>query len=143
MKEVVINKCYGGFGLSYGGMMHYAKLKGIRLYAYVNPKKPSGGTDFDRQVEYVPEDGDGERPFCIHYTTALATNDKELNNAYFSEHDIDRADPALIQTVREMGKAAGGRAAALAIIGIPDGVEWDIEEYDGIEWVAEKHQTWQ
>jgi len=30
----------------------------------------------------------------------------------------------------------------LKIVDIPDGVEWEIEEYDGMEWVAEKHRTW-
>ena len=25
---------------------------------------------------------------------------------------------------------------------IPDDVEWYVEEYDGIEWVAEVHRTW-
>lgn len=25
---------------------------------------------------------------------------------------------------------------------IPDDVEWEIEEYDGLEWVSEKHRTW-
>ena len=30
----------------------------------------------------------------------------------------------------------------LKIIEIPDDVDWIIEEYDGAEWVAEKHRTW-
>jgi hypothetical protein len=28
------------------------------------------------------------------------------------------------------------------VVEIPDGVEWEIAEYDGLEWVAEKHRTW-
>jgi hypothetical protein len=30
----------------------------------------------------------------------------------------------------------------LKVVEIPDGVKWQIEEYDGSEWVAEKHRTW-
>ena len=30
----------------------------------------------------------------------------------------------------------------LGIVEIPDGVEWEIEEYDGDEWVSEKHRKW-
>jgi hypothetical protein len=30
----------------------------------------------------------------------------------------------------------------LAIVEIPDDVQWIIEENDGMEWVAEKHRTW-
>lgn len=53
-----------------------------------------------------------------------------------------RANPALIQTIRELGEEANGAYAKLRIIEIPDGVSWQIEEYDGIEWVAETHRTW-
>ena len=37
---------------------------------------------------------------------------------------------------------AGGCYARLEIIEIPDKVEWEIDEYDGLEWVAEKHRRW-
>jgi hypothetical protein len=26
---------------------------------------------------------------------------------------------------------------------VPDGVLWDVCEYDGLEWVAEKHRVWE
>ena len=35
-----------------------------------------------------------------------------------------------------------GKHATLKIVKIPDGVEWEIEEYDGREWISEKHRTW-
>lgn len=54
-----------------------------------------------------------------------------------------RADPRLVQVVEELGsKAASGRYAGLAVVEIPDGVDWEIEEYDGNEWVSEQHRTW-
>ena len=55
-----------------------------------------------------------------------------------SEH---RADPRLVECVEKLGEAAG-RDCKLKIVEIPDGVDWTIEEYDGSEWVAEKHRTW-
>jgi hypothetical protein len=27
-------------------------------------------------------------------------------------------------------------------VDIPDDVKWQIEEYDGNEWIAESHRTW-
>lgn len=30
----------------------------------------------------------------------------------------------------------------LKIVDIPDGVEWQICDYDGREWVAERHRIW-
>ena len=32
--------------------------------------------------------------------------------------------------------------AELRVIKIPDDVKWYIDEYDGMEWVAEIHRTW-
>ena len=56
--------------------------------------------------------------------------------------DIERSDPALIQVIEELGKAANGSYADLRVVEIPDDVEWHIEEYDGLEHVAENHRTW-
>lgn len=58
------------------------------------------------------------------------------------ERMIDRDDPDLISVVREMGTAANGQYAKLKILEIPADVDWEISEYDGNEWVAEKHRTW-
>ena len=56
--------------------------------------------------------------------------------------DIPRDDSLLIQVVEELGALANGDFARLKIVEIPDDVEWYVEEYDGLEWVAEKHRTW-
>jgi hypothetical protein len=60
----------------------------------------------------------------------------------FYDRDIPRNDPALIQVVEELGDGVNGSFAKLKIVEIPDDVLWQIEEYDGKEWVAEQHRTW-
>lgn len=56
---------------------------------------------------------------------------------------INRTDPRLIKAIEELGAdAVSDEYAVLKILEIPDGVEWDIEEYDGAEWIAEKHRKW-
>ena len=55
---------------------------------------------------------------------------------------IARDDPVLVAIVRELGVDADTRYAKLKIVEVPYEVEWQIEEYDGVEWVAEKHRTW-
>lgn len=53
-----------------------------------------------------------------------------------------RNDPKLIEVVEQLGDKANGANARLNIVEIPDDVDWIIQEYDGVEWVAEKHRTW-
>jgi hypothetical protein len=48
----------------------------------------------------------------------------------------------LIAVVEAMGRASEGPYTSLEVVEIPDDVEWQIDEYDGAEWVAEKHRTW-
>lgn len=54
----------------------------------------------------------------------------------------DRSNPQLVKCVEKLGKLANGKYAELNVVEIPDGTEYQIEEYDGVEWVAEKHKTW-
>lgn len=62
---------------------------------------------------------------------------------WYIDTDVARDDPDLIATIEQLGrKASSGRFANLKIITIPDGVDWEVKDYDGVEWVAEKHRTW-
>lgn len=60
----------------------------------------------------------------------------------WSMYDLARDDAYLVRVVRELGEDANGDFAYLKIIEIPADVDWEIDEYDGREWVAEKHRTW-
>jgi hypothetical protein len=71
----------------------------------------------------------------------------ELQNKECDSFDYDsgiknREDLLLIQVIEELKEKANGRWAELKIVKIPDDVEYTIEEYDGLEWIAEKHRTW-
>lgn len=56
--------------------------------------------------------------------------------------DEFRAHPALIEVINHLGPEANGPHANLKIIEIPDDVDWEINEYDGLEHIAERHRTW-
>ncbi len=135
MKKVVINKCYGGFGLSHKGVMRYAEIKRITLYPWLD----------DRTKEVYGERARiGNEEILHHYFTQPVPESGEYEEgSYFSARDIQRDDPALVQLVEEMGAAANGWCTDLEVVEIPDSVEFTIEEYDGIEWVAEAHRTWE
>jgi hypothetical protein len=83
MKKVVLNKCYGGFGLSDKALELICKRKGI----------------------YGP----------LHHW------------------QLERDDKDLIAVVEELGTEAEGFASELRIIEFDEGVEYTIDEYDGME----------
>lgn len=56
--------------------------------------------------------------------------------------EIPRDDHHLIAVIEHLGVKANGAYSDLAVIEIPDGVEWEIKSNDHHEWVAEKHRTW-
>lgn len=56
--------------------------------------------------------------------------------------EYPRDCPDLIAAVEQLGEGADGSFAKLVIVEIPADVDWEIEEYDGREWVSEKHRTW-
>lgn len=65
----------------------------------------------------------------------------KLESEFYDRH-IDRDDSDLVDIVEEMGEKANGLCARLAVIEIPDGVSWQVEEYDGYEHISETHRTW-
>ena len=90
--KVVINTCYGDFGLSEASLEDYKKRAGI--------------TDPNFGYWQIPRD---------------------------NEH--------LVAMVEE-GVNLDGQFSELKIVEVPDDVNWYIEEYDGMEHVAERHRTW-
>lgn len=110
MTRCVINRCYGGFGLSHEAIMRYAELKGIENFRF--------------------EEG------------GLFSNYYFIGEEGFYISDIERTDPILIQVVEELGENANGQCAELKVVKIPDGISWEISEYDGIERVVESHRSW-
>lgn len=69
-------------------------------------------------------------------------NRKGITDPDFHYYDITRDCPVLVSMVEEQGSAMNSDYSELKVVEIPDDVEWYIEEYDGMEWVAEAHRTW-
>jgi hypothetical protein len=116
VQHIVINRAHGGFSLSRAALLLYLDLAGID-YTSV-PQQ-------DRDTQ-----------------TRLGDNILVEGKPFFDRFDIARDDPALVATVRRLGSKADGDYAKLKIVEVPADVDWYIEDYDGKEWVAEKHRTW-
>ena len=54
-----------------------------------------------------------------------------------------RKHPKLIDAIEKIGEdKASGSLSKVRIIHIPDDVEWEIDEYDGVETVHAVHCSW-
>ena len=126
--KIVINKCYGGFGLSDEAKEMYLERKKIleNKNDFVHVKKKS----------------------IFNYTHALVRSNlaesvntpEDLFNLpstdcfVLSDYDLDRTDPLLIEIVEKLGKTkASGDCAELIIEEVPKGSLYRIDEYDGNE----------
>ena len=140
--KVVINSCYGGFGLSKEAMVRYCEIKNIPCWIVEDRKYGSLGlwtcwvVPTEQRVQTI------EGAWSEMSTEERIAHNKALSKQTLYDRDIARDDPALVQVVEELGKKAAGRCADLRIVEVPNDVAWEVEEYDGKEWVAEVHRTW-
>jgi hypothetical protein len=116
--KIVIIYCFGGFGLSYAAFEKFLDRKGIAW-----EKQPRGDYGWH---EYYHAGHLGDDEHYLYSRTMIE----------------DRSDSDLVAVVEEMGKLANSEYSELKVVEIPDGVEWHISEYDGLEHIAEDHRTW-
>ena len=140
--KIVINRCFGGYGLSHEAIMRYLDIKGITVY----PEQGKNAWKFWTYWLVTEEDRfevkENEEFYAMSMEERQAHNQKYSDQTFGVYEDISRDDPVLIEVIEELGDAANGDCAELAIVEIPDDVEWEISEYDGREHVAEKHRVW-
>jgi hypothetical protein len=139
--KLVINRCYGGFGISHEGMMRYFEIKGQKVW----PEQGGGYWKFWTYWTVKPEDRPESKEGDDFYKLPLeerAAYNKAHSELTVYQRDVPRNDPALVQMVEELGKKADGEHAELVVVEIPNDISWDIAEYDGMERVEEKHRAW-
>lgn len=138
-KKVVINRCYGGFGLSVEALRFIAAKKNEPIFFYYS--------DYDRPKSQknvkITDEMTKKRAFLYVLGEDLGDfcSDAKLNKAKWVRYD-DREDADLIEAVLTLGEAANGECAKLEVVEIPIDVDYVIEEYDGVERIAEAHRTW-
>ena len=138
--KLVINKCYGGFGLSDKAIEMIMKRKGLGCYRYKQTKYSfeSGINEYIRCEEF-----DENTLFTYYQTEDLGEKVNNLpSETCWYYGNLERNDEDLIAVVEELGEEADGRFANLRIVDIPDDIEWELEYYDGVETVHELHRSW-
>jgi len=157
--KVVINKCYGGYSLSRKAVTRQAELEGKTAYffthtydkdnmtVWVPAKKhdPSKGLDLFVTAFDIPNPNEalGSKKNWRDMTDAERVEHNDLYSKHFLDfRPKDRTSSNLIRVVEELGEEANGPCAKLAVVEIPDGVKFEISEYDGLEHIAEVHRIW-
>lgn len=127
--KVVINKCYGGFDLSPAA-----------IFALVQKNSPALTKDSAANFtacKFTPTGGEYE---FGNFISSVVKVDEFVYELMYG--DCARSHPDLVAVVEKLGEAANGKHAELVIVEIPNGISWEIVDYDGHEHVAEKHRTW-
>ena len=110
--KVVINTCYGGFGLSDKAIEEYGKRSGLNMRSY----------EIDGRIVWF-------------------NNNQEPENI-IDDYMIPRNDPNLVSVVEDLGEESWGVYSELKVVEIPDDVSWEILDYDGVEMVSEVRRFW-
>ena len=135
--KVVINKCFGGFGLSTEAMRR-AIAEGAAGIEVHDEQKYTGGKGRGIGSEAFHDVGDG---YEVGWIKDVLYKDGKVYT-HNDNKDCVRSDQVLVRIVEEMGAAANGDHASLKVVEVPDDAEWEISEYDGNEHIAETHRTW-
>jgi hypothetical protein len=110
--KIVLNKCYGGFGLSHEAFLRLREMGNKHALA-------------EADVGETWHDGSGPRRSFGSFLS-----------------DIPRDDQQLVAVVEELSDKAAGAYAKLRIVDVPDGAAWEINEYDGMETAREPSRFW-
>ena len=115
--KIVINKCYGSFSISLDAAKFMAKKGNKQAIAEIAEYEKKLLND--KQAQF----------YGYGYS-------KKYNDSYL------RVDKDLIMAIEELREKASRSCSKLAVIEIPDNIEWEISEYDGMEQIEEKHRSW-
>ena len=86
--------------------------------------------------------------FCLSQLALDEFNKLKKTNKYTNKNigKVARNDADLVTVIEQLGKKASGSILGcsldIRIITIPNGVEWEICDYDGIEYVREIARNW-
>lgn len=145
-QKIVVNHCYGGFGLSKEAIRKLYEL-GDKHITVTTRRAYFGKDRKDYKEDDYKEHGSWSKMTRREYedqdldfvgVPALGDEQLLIDNHEYEDRDC----PLLVKVVKEMKSAVNGTYANLEVVEIPNGVKWVIDEYDGSESVEEAHRSW-
>ena len=127
--KVVINKCFGGFHPSKKAILELMKLGCPHIQK----------TPLKFFAAFFKLSEQETRDLIENYMELPIIGDEVIAEKHDGQ---DRSCPILVAVVEKLGEEANSKYSQLKIVEIPDDVEWEIDEYDGVEIIVEKHRSW-
>lgn len=134
--KVAINRCFGGYSLSQKALERLVEL-GVPCVDYEEQTRDPKTGLYEKERDH----GHGDKVIYKGGSVGASLRGGDLWEVWV-RGDEYRTDPLVIQVIEELGKEANGMCADLAIVDVPDGTNFEISEYDGLEHIAESHRTW-
>lgn len=138
MAKIILNKDYGGFGVSAKAHKLYAERLGKELFYYIG--KYEGHHVVYKKVSYEEFI---KKNSLFYFYSFKDLGDEVIEDIVIQDDDsildLDRGhreDTLLIQIVEELGEEASSWAATLKVVEIPDELangNYMIDDYDGAE----------
>ena len=140
--KIVTNRCYGGFSLSSEAEVELCRRAPDIMESMDSVEDYWGSHDIPKSRPHPTIDGAVQYQTCGQWPMSGLFDTISMDGRILYCRDVARNHPELVKLVEDWGERANGSCARLKVTEVPDGVDWCIEEYDGQEWVAEKHSTW-
>lgn len=118
--KIVVNKCFGGFGLSVKAVSYLEENHNVKVYKSWDELKKN------------KQEGQ---------LWAVQDESSSMDHVYTNADEF-RTDERIIEVVEKLGDYANGMCAGLEVLEIPDDIEYEIDDYDGIETIRESHRSW-
>lgn len=130
--KIVINKCFGGFGISEEAIEKLLATDCKHISRH-DPRTYFGGNDWEEKFSNASQSKSKMMRIMVRDGTVICDEHQD---------DVNRSCPHLVTVVEDLREQANGWAAELAVVDIPDGTEWEIDEYNGTETIHEKRRSW-
>ncbi len=142
--KIVINDDFGGFGVSTDVLIELVKRNAKCIKSMTLQEYYCGSTkkhiDWQENWQHDLEKYEQKEEFLAHNWDFNVYKDGLLY--FIDKANETRTDKDLIEVIETLGEKSFGKHANLKVIEIPDNIEYEIHEYDGLESIHEKHRSW-